>query len=93
MREALYNAIKNGPHASACTLEMVWFIRGEMKRRVNDGFSILVPAAGKVRIFGERLKLFCIPVVPQGQRQPLFILNIMAQPDKGTHIINATTDI
>ena len=33
-REALDNDAKKGPHTSACTPEMVGFIRGEMQRRL-----------------------------------------------------------
>ena len=63
LREALENAIQNGPHASACTQETIGFIQGNMQRRVNDGFSILLPAADAVQIFGEKLKLYHILAV------------------------------
>ena len=63
-----------------------------MQRRVNDGFSILLPAADAVQIFGERLKLSCIAVVPQAQRQPRLILNILARPGTGMPSVNSTTD-
>ena len=44
---------------------MVRFIRGEIQRRVQDGFSILLPVADAVRGFGAKIKLPCIAVVPQ----------------------------
>ena len=50
-QEALENGIQNIPHVSACTPEIVWFIQGEMQRRVKGGFSILLPAADTVRVF------------------------------------------
>ena len=43
--EALETAISKRPHASACTLEMTYFIRGELQWSIKDGFSILLPAA------------------------------------------------
>ena len=43
-RKALNEAIHNGPHASACAPDMVRFIRGELRRRIQDGFSILLSA-------------------------------------------------
>ena len=51
-RKAVGNTIKNGPHASAFTPEMLGFIRGEMQQRVQDGFSILLHATDTVRVFG-----------------------------------------
>ena len=56
LRRALDEAIRNGPHASACAPDMVRFIQGELRRRIQDGFST---------IFGEKLKLSHIEVVPQ----------------------------
>ena len=41
----------------------IGFIRGDMQRRVQYGFSILLPAADAVQIFGEKLKLFHILAV------------------------------
>ena len=57
--------IFKGPHTSACTPEMTSFIRGEMQRRIKYGFSILLPAAGAIRLFGEKLKLSHIAAMPQ----------------------------
>ena len=52
---------------SACTPEMVEFIREDMQRRVKDEFNILLPAADAVRIFGDRLNSSHIALVPQAQ--------------------------
>ena len=55
--QALETAISKGLHASACTPDMNYFIWEEMQRRIKDFFSILLPAADAIRLFGERLKL------------------------------------
>ena len=55
---------KNGPHMSSCTPEMVGLIQGGMQRRVQYGFSILLPAADAMRIFGAILNISRITVVP-----------------------------
>ena len=91
-RKALDEAIHNGPHASACAPDMVSFIRGELRRRIQDGFSILLSAEDAVRLFGEQLKLSRIAAVPQAQRRPRLILNLSAPPDKETPSVNDTTD-
>ena len=77
-REALDNAIKNGPHTSTCTPEMVGFIRGDIQRRVQDVFRIFFPVADTVQIFGERLNISRIAAVPQAQRQLCLILSLSA---------------
>ena len=82
----------SGPHTLACTPDMTTFIRGEMQRRVNNGFSILLPAADAIRLFGEKLKLSRILAVPQEHRRPRLILNLLAQPDSDTPSFNETTD-
>ena len=92
LRHALDNSITNGPHASACTPEMVEFIRVDMHQRVQDGFSILLPVADAVRIFGESLKLYRIMVVPQLRFRPHLILNLSEKPDEGIPSVNETTD-
>ena len=89
---ALETALSKGPHASACTPEMISFILGELWRRIKDGFSILLPAADVMRLFGERLKLSCITAVPQAHRHPRLILNLLAQPVSDTLSVNETTD-
>ena len=71
---------------------MSGFIRGEMQRRVQDGFSILLPVADAVRIFVENLKLSYIAEVPQAHIQPRLILNMLAKPNKGTASVNNTTN-
>ena len=71
---------------------MVGFIRGEMKRRVQDSFRIFLPVADAVRIFGEILRLYRIAALPQEQRQSHLILNLLAQPDKGTPSVDGAID-
>ena len=44
---------------------MTAFIRGEVQRRIKDGFRILLPAADAIQLFGEKLKLSCIAAVTQ----------------------------
>ena len=78
MPQALEIVISKGPHTSACTLETNYFIRGEMHRRNKDGFSILLPAADAIQLFGERLKLSRIAAVPQAHFCPRLILNLLA---------------
>ena len=46
--QALETAISKGPHASSLTPEMSSFIRGEMQRRIKDGFRILLPGADAI---------------------------------------------
>ena len=45
-----------------------------------------------MRLFGEKLKLSCIAVVPQAHRRLCLILNLSAQPDSNTLSVNETTD-
>ena len=90
--EALGTAISKGPHASACTLEMTSFVWGELRRRIKDGFSILLLAANAMRLFGERLELSRIAAVPQAHRRPRLILNLSAQPESNTLSVNETTN-
>ena len=71
---------------------MTSFIRGELQRKIKDGFSILLPAADAMRQCGEKLKLYCIATVPQAYRHPRLILNLLAQPDSNTLSVNETTD-
>ena len=71
---------------------MVSFIRGELWRRIQDGFSILLSAEDAVRLSGEKLKLSHIAAVPQAHRRPHLILNLFAPPDKETPSVNDTTD-
>ena len=73
--------VSKGPYASACTSEMTSFIRGELRRRIKDGFSILLPAADSIQLFGERLKLSHITAVPQAHCRPCLILNLLEQTD------------
>ena len=64
-QKALDCAMAKGPHALAYTPEMTAFIRGELHQHVPDGFSILLPVADVVRLFGDNLKLSRITAVPQ----------------------------
>ena len=50
-RAASDKAIKNGPHASACALDMVHFVRGKFSDRVQDEFSILLSVEDVVQLF------------------------------------------
>ena len=88
----LETAISKGQHTSACTPEMITFIRGEMQQMINDGFSILHLAADLIRLFGENLKHSCIAAVPQSHYWPRLILGLLAQPGSDTPSINETTD-
>ena len=71
---------------------MVSFIRGELWRRVQDGFSILLSDKDDVRLFGDKLNLSRIAAAPQAQSQPRLILNLSEQPDKDTPSVNNTMD-
>ena len=46
--------ISKGPHDSAFTLEMNYFVQGEIHWRIKDGFSILLPDADAIRLLGEK---------------------------------------
>ena len=63
-----------------------------MQWMVQDGFSILLPAEDAVEVFGERIKLSRIVVVPQYNLRPWLILNLSSQPNKVTPSFNDTTD-
>ena len=63
-----------------------------MQRRIKDGFSILLTVVDVIRLFGEKLKLSCIAAVPQSHRRPRLILNLTAQQDSDTPIVNGTTN-
>ena len=43
---------------------MVSFIRGELRWRVQDGFSILLSTKDAIQLLGEKLKLYRIAAVP-----------------------------
>ena len=63
-----------------------------MQHRVQDGFSILLPVAYMVRLFGDNPKLSRIMTVPPEHLRPCLILNMSSQPDEGTSSVNGTTD-
>ena len=67
-------------------------IRGEMQQRIKDGFSILLPEADAIRLFGEKLKLSRIAAVPLAHRHLRLILNLSAHPDANTPSINESTN-
>ena len=71
---------------------MTTFIWGEMQRRIKYGFSILLPAADVIQLFGARLKLSRIAEVPQAHCSPRLILNLSAQPDSDTPSVQKTTN-
>ena len=88
----LKTSISKGTHTSACTPDMNAFIWGEIRRRIKDGFIILVPEADAIRLFRENLKLSRIAAVPQANCRPRLILNLSAQPDSDMPSVNKTTD-
>ena len=90
--ESLATAISKGTHASACTPEMTSFVRGELRRRIKDGFSILLPVADAMQLFGRRLNLSRIVAVPQSHRRPCLVLNLSMQPYSDTIGVNETTN-
>ena len=71
---------------------MKTLICGKIRQNVQDRFSILLPAADVVRLFGDKLKLSRITTVPQENLRPRLILNLSAQPDDRTPSVNDTTD-
>ena len=63
-----------------------------IQRRIQDGFSILIPVADALQMFGENPKLSRITAVPQAHPQLRLILIIMEKPDKGTPSVNDNID-
>ena len=59
-----------------------------MQRRVQDGFSILLPAEDALRVFREKIKISCIAAVPQTHRLLQLIINLLAQPDRVKPSVN-----
>ena len=55
---------------------------GEMQRRVQYGFKILLPVEDVLQLFEDNLKISRIAVVPQANRQPQIILDILSQSDR-----------
>ena len=92
MTQALETVIYKGPRALACTPDITAFIQEEIQRRIKYGFSILLPAVDKIRLFREWLKFSRIMSMPQAHRRPRLILNISAQLDSDMLNINKTTD-
>ena len=71
---------------------MVRFIPGELWRRIQDGFSILLSAEDALRLLGEKLKLSRITAIAQAQRRPHLILSLLAEANKETPSDNDITD-
>ena len=63
-----------------------------MQLRIKDSFSILLLVADVIQIFGERLKLPRIAVVPEAYLCPRLILNLPAQRDSDNLSVNQTTN-
>ena len=71
---------------------MTVFIRRGVKRNVQDGFRILLPAADAVQMFGMNLKLSRIAAVPQAHLQPRLIFNLLENLNDDTTSVNVTSD-
>ena len=71
---------------------MTLFIHGKMSQRVQCGFSILLPEAGMVRAFRNKLNMSHIAAVPQEHLRTRLIINLSENSDKGMHSVNKTTD-
>ena len=69
---------------------MTAFIRRELHKRLQGGFSILLPASDAVRLFGKNLKISRIAAVPQEHQHPRLILDLLAQTYKGVLSVNDT---
>ena len=63
-----------------------------MQRRVQYGYSILLPVAAAVQIFGVRFKLSCITEVPHAHFKSRLILNLSEKHDEGMPIVNYTIE-
>ena len=68
------------------------FVRGEIQSRIKDGFIIILPVADAVQLFGEKLKLSRIVLVPQSHRHTCLILNLSTKSDVGMPSVNDTTN-
>ena len=61
---------------------MVKFIRGEMQRRIQDSFFILLHDADTLQMFGAKLKISCIAAVPQENCRMHLIINLSEKLDE-----------
>ena len=77
---------------SECTTEMTTFICVDIWKHVWDGFRILHLVSGVVRLFGYKLKLSRIVMVPQESHRLRLIINLSEKPNEGTPIFNNTAD-
>ena len=68
------------------------FIHGEMRQHVRDVFRILLPAVEVVQLFGGKLKLYHIVMVPQEHLWPRLIFNLSKNNNKGNPSVNNTTE-
>ena len=59
---------------------------------IKDGFRPPPPAADVIRLFGEKLNIFCIAAVPQANTRPRLILNLSAQLDANRASTSKSTD-
>ena len=50
------------------------------------------PVTDTVRMFGGKMKLSCIAMVPQDHLRPRLILNLPGNPNEGTPSVNDTTE-
>ena len=64
----------------------------DMHWSLQDGFSLLLPAADTVQILGESINISRIAMVPQANHQPHLILNLSEKSDKGTPSVNETAE-
>ena len=62
-----------------------------IQRRIKDGFSILLTAVDAFQLFGEKMNISRIVVVPQEHRRPRLIFNLSENPDLGMLSVNNTT--
>ena len=56
-----------------------------------DSFSILPPELDVVGVFGDKLKLSWISVIPQEHLRMRLIVNLSEKPYEGTPSVNNTT--
>ena len=70
---------------------MKCFIHREMSYRVQYGLSILLPEAGMVRAFRNKLNMSHIAAVPQEHLRTRLIINLSENSYKGIPSVNKTT--
>ena len=60
---------------------------------MGDGFSILLPEADAVWVFGGNFNLSRIPAAPQEHRRICLILDLSAKPNEVTPSVKDTKDM